>query len=44
MILDPTPKLDSEESNTLSSYFGILRGNKSNENGISSSFKELGRE
>ena len=31
MIVDPPQKLDSEESNILSSSFGISRGNKSNE-------------
>ena len=31
MIVDPPPKLYSEESDILSSYFGISRGNQSNE-------------
>ena len=31
MIVYPSPKLDSEESNIISSSFGIPRGNKSNE-------------
>ena len=31
MIVDPLPKLDSEESNILSRYFGISRENQSNE-------------
>ena len=31
MIVDPPPKLVSEESNILSSYFGISRRNQSNE-------------
>ena len=31
MILDPPPKLDSEESYIISSNFCITRGNKSNE-------------
>ena len=31
MIVDRPTKLDIEESKTLSSYFGISRGNQSNE-------------
>ena len=31
MIVDPPQKLDSEESDILSSFFGISRGNQSNE-------------
>ena len=31
MIVDPPPKMDSEESNIISSYFDISRENKSNE-------------
>ena len=31
MIVDPPQKLDSEESNILSIYFGTSRGNISNE-------------
>ena len=31
MIVDPPQKLDSKESNILSSSFGISRGNQSNE-------------
>ena len=31
MILDPSAKLDSEESNIISSSIGILSENKSNE-------------
>ena len=31
MIVESTQKMDSEESNILSSSFGIPRGNKSNE-------------
>ena len=30
MIVDPSQKLDSEESNIISSSFGISRGNQSN--------------
>ena len=31
MIVDPSPKMDSEESKVISSYFGISIGNQSNE-------------
>ena len=31
IIVDPPPKLDNEESNILSSYFGISSENQSNE-------------
>ena len=31
LIIDPHPKMDSEESNIISSSFGISRENKSNE-------------
>ena len=45
IIVDPNPELDSEESNTYSSYFGISSENSIKwsyiQDGVNSYFKEL---